>query len=108
MNTVRKVAILGGSRIPFARSGSAYHKRSNLDLMAAALGGLVSKFALEGLTLGDVGLGAVMKHAGDFNLARETVLASKLSPYTPAFDLQRACGTSFETVIQIANKIALG
>ncbi len=104
----RRVAIVGGSRIPFARAFSAYAECSNQDLMTAALKGLVEKYGLKGARLGDVGLGAVIKHTRDFNLARECVLGSGLDPHTPAFDLQRACGTSLETVINIGYKIALG
>lgn len=103
-----KVAVVGGSRIPFCRSHSAYRNFSNLDLMTAALTGLVNKYDLKGQTLGDVALGAVIKHSKDWNLARESVIDSGLSIRTPAVDLQRACGTSIEAAIMIANKIALG
>ena len=108
MSGIRKVAILGGMRIPFARSGTAYKEQSNIDLLTPAFNQLVDKFQLQGELLGEVALGAVMKRSKDFNLAREVVLRSSLSPYTPAFDIQRACGTSLETTIAVANKIALG
>jgi len=103
-----RVAVVGGSRIPFCRSHSIYKDCSNLDLMSAALTGVVNKFDLKGQTLGDVALGAVIKHSRDWNLARESVIESGLSPRTPGVDLQRACGTSLEACIMIANKIALG
>ena len=103
-----KVAVVGGSRIPFCRSHSIYRDCTNQDLMAAALSGLVSKYDLKGQTLGDVALGAVIKHSRDWNLARESVIDSGLSAKTPAVDLQRACGTSLEATAMIANKIALG
>jgi acetyl-CoA C-acetyltransferase len=104
----RRVAILGGSRIPFCRSHTAYARRSNQALMTAALQGLVGKFGLEGVRLGDVALGAVLKHSRDFNLARESALDSGLAAETPAVDLQRACGTGLEGIVMVANKIALG
>ena len=91
--TTRRVAILGGNRIPFARSDGAYANASNQDMFTAALNGLVSRFNLQGEQLGAVVGGAVLKHSRDFNLMRESVLGSSLSPYTPAFDLQQACGT---------------
>ncbi len=103
-----RVAVVGGARIPFCRSHTAYKDCSNQDLMVAALGGLVTKFDLRGQTLGDVALGAVIKHSKDWNLARECVIDSGLSLRTPGVDLQRACGTSIEAAIMIANKIALG
>ncbi|MDH3350299.1 MAG: acetyl-CoA C-acetyltransferase [Gammaproteobacteria bacterium] len=103
-----RVAVIGGSRIPFCRSHSVYRKCSNQDLMAAALGGLINKYDLKGQTLGDVALGAVIKHSRDWNLARESLLDAGLSPQTPGVDLQRACGTSLEACAMIANKIALG
>jgi len=103
-----RVAVIGGSRIPFCRSHSIYRNCSNLDLMTAALGGVISKYDLKGQTLGDVALGAIIKHSRDWNLARESVIASGLSPRTPGVDLQRACGTSLEACAMIANKIALG
>ncbi len=103
-----RVAVIGGSRIPFCRSHSMYRNCSNQDLMTAALDGLLAKLDLKGQVLGDVALGAVIKHSRDWNLARESVIESGLSIKTPAFDLQRACGTSIEATIQIANKIALG
>lgn len=103
-----RVAVVGGARIPFCRSHSAYRDCSNQELMAAAMSGLVDKFDIRGQTLGDVALGAVIKHSKDWNLARECVIDSGLSLRTPGVDLQRACGTSIEAAITIANKIALG
>ena len=103
-----RVAVVGGSRIPFCRSHSVYRQCTNEDLMTAALQGLVNKFDLKGQTLGDVALGAVIKHSKDWNLARESVMGSGLSRRTPGVDLQRACGTSLEACAMIANKIALG
>lgn len=103
-----RVAVIGGSRIPFCRSHGAYRHRSNQDLMTAALKGLVEKFELKGEAVGDVSLGAVIKHSKDFNLARESVIGSGLSLRTPGVDIQRACGTSLEAAILIGNKIALG
>src|SRR3954449_12387447 len=109
MNTsTRRVAVLGGNRIPFARSNTAYSTASNQDMLTATLDGLVERFGLEGERLGEVVAGAVLKHSRDFNLAREAVLGSKLSPETPAIDIQQACGTGLQAAIQVANKIALG
>ena len=104
----RKVAILGGARIPFARSNGAYATRSNADMLTATLKGVVDKYQLHGERLGEVAAGAVLKHSRDFNLTRECVLSSGLSPETPAYDLQQACGTSLETVMTVGSKIALG
>jgi len=103
-----RVAIVGGSRTPFCRSHSVYKDYSNMELMTAALEGVVNKFDLKGQTLGDVALGAVIKHSKDWNLAREATIEAGLSMRTPAVDLQRACGTSLEAAIMISNKIALG
>ncbi|MEC3982716.1 acetyl-CoA C-acetyltransferase [Amycolatopsis sp. H20-H5] len=105
---VRKVAIIGGNRIPFARSNGPYAKASNQDMFTAALDGLVSRFSLQDEVIGEVAAGAVLKHSKDFNLARESVLGSKLSPATPASDVQMACGTGLQAIITVANKIALG
>ena len=99
-----RVAVVGGSRIPFCRSHSVYKNCSNQDLMTAALQGLVSKMDLRGQTMGDVALGAVIKHSRDWNLARESVIDSGLALRTPGVDLQRACGTSVEAAIMIANQ----
>ena len=104
----RRVAILGGNRIPFARSDGAYANASNQDMFTAALDGLVDRFGLAGETLGAVIGGAVLKHSRDFNLMRECVLGSSLSPYTPAFDLQQACGTGLQAAIAAADGIAAG
>ncbi len=108
MNTVRRVAIIGGNRIPFARSNTVYAKASNQEMLTAALQGLVDRFNLHGERMGDVAAGAVMKHSRDFNLVRECVLSTTLAPETPAFDLQQACGTGLEAAMLVANKIALG
>ncbi|WP_007025299.1 acetyl-CoA C-acetyltransferase [Saccharomonospora iraqiensis] len=105
---VRKVAIVGANRIPFARSNGPYTDASNQDMLTAALDGLVSRFSLQGEQLGEVAAGAVLKHSRDFNLARETVLGSALSPTTPASDVQMACGTGLQSIVNVANKIALG
>ena len=106
--TARKVAVLGGNRIPFARQGGAYAKASNQDMLTASLEGLVARYGLAGEQLGEVAAGAVVKHSRDFNLTRETVLGSSLDAHTPACDLQQACGTGLQAAIYIANKIALG
>ncbi len=107
-SATRKVAVLGGNRIPFARSNSIYSKASNQDMLTAALDGLVARFGLAGERLGEVAAGAVLKHSRDFNLTRECVLGSRLAAETPAYDVQQACGTGLETTILVANKIALG
>ena len=104
----RRVAVIGGARIPFCRAHSVYANCSNQEMMTAALEALVNKFDLRGQKLGDVALGAVIKHSRDWNLARESVLGAGLSPKTPGVDMQRACGTSIEAAIDIGNKIALG
>jgi acetyl-CoA C-acetyltransferase len=108
MIQTRRVAIVGGNRIPFARSNGAYATASNQDMLTAALEGLIERFNLHGLRLGEVVAGAVLKHSRDFNLTRECVLGSRLSPQTPAYDLQQACGTGLEAALLVANKIALG
>jgi acetyl-CoA C-acetyltransferase len=104
----RRVAILGGNRIPFARAHGAYAKASNQDMLTAAVDGLVARHGLAGERLGEVAAGAVLKHSRDFNLTRETVLGTRLDPATPAYDVQQACGTGLEATILVANKIALG
>ncbi|MFC6705322.1 acetyl-CoA C-acetyltransferase [Flexivirga alba] len=105
---LRDVYVLGGNRIPFVRSGGKYLKASNQDMLTAAIDGLVSRYGLAGERLGEVAAGAVLKHSRDFNLTRESVLGSHLSPTTPAYDVQQACGTGLEATILTANKIALG
>ena len=104
----RRAVVLGGNRIPFARSDSAYKKASNQDMLTAALDGLVDRYELAGERLGEVVAGAVLKHSRDFNLTRECVLGSRLAPETPAYDIQQACGTGLEAAILVANKIVLG
>src|SRR3954462_5660381 len=104
----RQAAILGGNRIPFARSNGPYSRASNQDMLTAALDGLVGRFSLQGERLGEMAAGAVLKHSHDFNLTRECVLGSALAAETPAYDVQQACGTGLETTIHVANKIALG
>jgi acetyl-CoA C-acetyltransferase len=104
----RPVAVLGGVRIPFCKNNTAYFDVGNLGLSIKTLGALVEKFGLQGMALGEVAMGAVLKHSSDWNLGREATLSSGLSPLTPGITLQRACGTGLDTVITIANKIALG
>ncbi|ADB73107.1 acetyl-CoA C-acetyltransferase [Geodermatophilus obscurus] len=104
----RRAAIVGGNRIPFARSNSAYAQASNQDMLTATLDGLVARFGLQGAQVGEVVAGAVLKHSRDFNLTREAVLGSRLSAATPAYDVQQACGTGLEAAVLVANKIALG
>jgi acetyl-CoA C-acetyltransferase len=104
----RRVAVIGGRRIPFARQNGPYAQASNQDMLTAALDAVVESFGVQGETLGEVAAGAVLKHSRDFNLTRETVLGSKLAPETPAYDVQQACGTGLEASVLVANKIALG
>ncbi|KEF31711.1 3-ketoacyl-CoA thiolase [Marinobacter nitratireducens] len=105
---IRRVAIIGGNRIPFAKSNTVYSKISNQELLTSAIRGLVDRYGLEGMRMGEVVAGAVIKHSRDFNLTRESVLSSGLAPETSAYDIQQACGTGLEAAILVANKIALG
>src|SRR6202011_4530185 len=105
---VRRVAILGSNRIPFARSITAYSTASNQDMLTFTLQGLIDRYDLHGLRLGEVAAGAVIKHSRDFNLTREALLSTTLARETPAYDVSQACGTGLETAILVANKIALG
>jgi acetyl-CoA C-acetyltransferase len=106
--TARRVAVLGGTRIPFARQNGPYARASNQDMFTTALDGLVSRFGLQGQLLGEVVGGGVLKASRDFNLTRECVLGSALDHATPAYDIQQACGTGLQTATAVANKIALG
>ena len=108
MQLPRSAVVVGGNRTPFARANGAYAHAANHDLLTAAIDGLVARFGLAGQRLDEVVGGAVLKHSRDFNLTREAVLSSALAAATPACDLQQACGTGLETVIYLANKIALG
>jgi len=108
MKTIQRVAILGGDRIPFARCNTAYKDLSNKQMLTQAFTQLVRRFDLQGQRIGEVVGGAVLKHARDFNLTRESMLGSGLSPQTPAYDLQQACATSIQASVAVANKIALG
>lgn len=105
---IRRVAILGGNRLPFARANTAYSHASNQEMLTAAIDGLVERFDLRGERLGEIVAGAVLKHSRDFNLTRESVLGSRLSPQTPAYDLQQACDTGIQSAIAVADKIAVG
>ncbi|MEE4173974.1 MAG: acetyl-CoA C-acetyltransferase [Xanthomonadales bacterium] len=107
-DTVRKVAIIGGSRIPFCRSNTIYGEKTNMDMLSAALQGTVDRFDLHGKQLDEVVAGAVTTHSKDWNLAREALLSTSLSPLTPGITLQQACGTSLQAALGIAAKIACG
>ncbi|MFT3925113.1 MAG: acetyl-CoA C-acetyltransferase [Myxococcales bacterium] len=108
MSQIRKVAVIGGNRIPFVKSNAQYAEASNQQMLTAALKGLVDRYNLRGERIGEVAAGAVIKHSRDFNLTRESLLDSGLSADTPAYDVQQACGTGLEAAILSANKIALG
>jgi acetyl-CoA C-acetyltransferase len=107
-STARRVAVVGGVRIPFARSNGAYAEVGNAEMLTAVFAASVERFKLRGERLGDVVAGAVIKHSRDWNLTREALLSTGLDPQTPGLDLQRACGTSLEAAIAVGNKIALG
>src|SRR6185436_7032985 len=104
----RRVVIAGATRLPFARSRTAYAELDNLTMLSAVLRELVQRCSLGGQILGDVAAGATIKHARDWNLARDATLASGLDPHTPAHDLQRACGTSLTAAAEIAYRIGAG
>ncbi|TXI06191.1 MAG: acetyl-CoA C-acetyltransferase [Rhizobium sp.] len=108
MKTSRRVAILGGSRVPFARQNTQYTEASNIEMLTAVLRGVVDKFSLKGQRIGEVAAGAVLKHSRDANISREATLDSGLAPQTPAYDVQQACATSLETAIAVGNKISAG
>lgn len=105
---IRRAAVVGGNRIPFARANGPYAHASNQDMLTATIDGLVARFGLQNERLGEVAAGAVLKHSRDFNLTREAALGSRLAPQTPAYDVAQACGTGLETTLLVANKIALG
>jgi len=105
---IRRIAVIGGSRIPFCRSNSVYSEKTNLDMLAATIQGLVDRFGLEGEQLDEVVAGAVTSHSKDWNLAREALLSTSLSPLTPGITLQQACGTSLQSALMIGAKIATG
>src|SRR4030095_14609561 len=107
MKPARKVAIIGGARIPFARQNTNYVEASNMQMLTAAVQGVVDRFGLQGQRVGEVAAGAVLKHSRDANVSREALLDTGLSPQTPAYDVQQACATSLETAILVGNKIAL-
>ena len=104
----KKVGVIGGARIPFCSANTAYKNSTNQKMMTASLKAIVKKYNLQDKVLGDVALGAVIKHSSDWNLARECVIDSGLSIKTPGVDMQRACGTGLETIMNIVNKISLG
>lgn len=106
--TARTAVVVGGNRTPFTKAGGRFASASNQDMLTSAIDGLVARFGLAGQQVGEVVAGAVLKHTRDFNLTREAVLGSALSPHTPACDLQQACGTGLEAVIYASNKIRLG
>ena len=108
MRASRRVAVIGGVRIPFARQNTAYADSSNIDMLTAVLKGVVDRFGLHGQRIGEVAAGAVLKHSRDANISREAALSSGLSPQTPAYDVQQACATSLESSVLVGNKIALG
>src|SRR5918998_636010 len=108
MPSPRHAAVLGGNRIPFARANGPYATESNQAMLTAAIDGLVARFSLQGEQIDEVVAGAVLKHARDFNLTRESVLGSQLASPTPAYDIQQACDTGLEAAVLVANKIALG
>lgn len=108
MNTSRRVVVLGGARIPFVKSFSQYSDKTNPELITFVLQKLVEKYNLKGKLLGDVAIGCLLQNPKDWNMAREAVLSSGLDPNTPGYNVQRACGTSLETALQIALKIASG
>src|SRR5688500_10375534 len=107
-NLSRRVAILGGARVPFARANGAYMELGNQAMLTAAMKAVVDRYDLKNQKLGEVAAGAVIKHSRDWNLARESTLGSGLDPATPAYDLQRACGTSLSAAAQLASRIAAG
>jgi len=108
MAELRNAVVVGSNRVPFGRAGGAYASATNIDLLTAAVDGLVARYGLAGERLGEVAAGAVLKHSRDFNLTREAVLSSALDPATPAYDVQQACATSLAAAVQLSNRIRVG
>src|SRR5450631_1889568 len=106
--TLRRIAVIGGSRIPFCRSNSLYADQTNLKMMSTALSGLVDKYNLKGVAIGEVVGGAVVTHSRDWNLAREAIIDTRLHPTTPGITMQQACGTSLQAALDLGAKIAIG
>src|ERR1700743_1393876 len=107
-NTQKRVGVIGGVRIPFCRNNTAYADVGNFGMSVRVLGALVERFGLHGVELGEVAMGAVIRHPSERNLAREALLSSGLAPTTPGITTAGACGTSLDNAIIVANKIATG
>jgi acetyl-CoA C-acetyltransferase len=105
---IRRIAVIGGSRIPFCRSNTNYADKTNMDMLSSVIQGVVDRFGLDGVQLDEVVAGAVTTHSKDWNLAREALLSTSLSPLTPGITLQQACGTSLQSALMIGAKIASG
>ena len=105
---IRRIAVIGGSRIPFCRSNTIYADKTNMDMLSTVIQGVVDRFGLDGIQLDEVVAGAVTTHSKDWNLAREALLSTSLSPLTPGITLQQACGTSLQSALMIGAKIASG
>ncbi len=108
MGEMRRIAVIGGSRIPFCRSNTMYSEKSNMDMLSAAIEGVVQRFGLQNQQLDELVAGAVTTHSRDWNLAREALLSTSLSPLSPGITLQQACGTSLQAALTIGAKIACG
>lgn len=106
--SLKRIAVIGGSRIPFCRSNTLYANETNQDMLTHAIQGVVDKYGLAGKQLDKVVAGAVTVHSKDWNLAREALLSTTLSPLTPGVTLQQACGTSLQAAMLAGAEIATG
>jgi acetyl-CoA acetyltransferase family protein len=106
--TKTRVAVIGGTRTPFAKAGTAFKRHSALDLAVHAVNGLMEKQELDPQAVDELVFGILLVDPRIPHLAREVVLASRLPAKVRALTITDNCITSLSGAALIADSILAG
>ncbi len=103
-----RVAIVAGLRTPFAKQWSAYREVSALDLANIVVSELLQRVDLDPKEIQQVVYGQVVPSVEAPNIAREIVLATGMPKSIEAYSVSRACATSYQSTVNVAEAIMAG
>ncbi len=103
-----RIAIVRGLRTPFAKQATEFHGVSALELGKLVVNELLIRSALDPKLIDQVVYGQVVQMPEAPNIAREIVLGTGMNVHTDAFSVTRACATSFQSVVSVAESMMAG
>ncbi|MEZ2756304.1 acetyl-CoA C-acyltransferase FadI [Providencia vermicola] len=107
-STKERIAIVSGLRLPFAKQSTAYQGVAAVDLGKAVVAELLVRSDLDNQLIEQLVFGQVVQMPEAPNIAREIVLGTGMSVSTDAYSVSRACATSFQAIVNVAQSMMVG